>query len=155
MTSTGTNHPMPEEALRLTPLPAGHESLGAVLHYLARREPFRGFRFGDMVATVDGQIQRGHCLLALRGRKIVGYLGWATYDAADAASFARTGVAPPLERARGQDVVWVLTAASNETSALRAMLQAGRARYVGKRAMGVRYRADGTRIIFDQPIRRR
>jgi hypothetical protein len=130
-----------------------YDALGIAAHYLAAREPFRSFRFGDLIATIDGQIRRRHYLMAFAGPKVEGYLGWALFDAAVAARFARTGVPPPDEFADGKDVVWLLTAAAGDPATLRLMIRVGRGLYPGLRVMGVRHRANGKTVLFDRQNR--
>ena len=132
-----------------------HLAMGLALPYLAARQPFAAFQAGELTRTVAGQILRGHYLMAFEGARLVGYLGWACYSPADAAAYARSLTAPPDDRANGQGVVWLLTAAATFPEALEAMLRGGRRRYMGWRVMGVRHRRNGSVVVFDQTIRRR
>lgn len=139
--------------LELRQLGSRQAAIGVALQFLARREPFRHFVTGTLVPTVAGQVLRGHYLLALDGLRVAGYLGWALYDQQDALTFARTGTAPPEDRCRGKDVVWLLSVAATERAALDLMLAEGRRRYAGLRVMGVRHKPGGKAVVFDQPIR--
>jgi hypothetical protein len=130
-------------------------ALGPALHFVARHEPFARFPAAALVRTLSGQIERGHCLFAVEAPNLVGFMGWAHYDAAVAERFARTGAPPPDELARGRDVLWILTAAASTPAALAALVRAVRAEHEGWRAMGIRHRPDGKRVLFDQPIRLR
>lgn len=141
--------------LELRELASRSATIGTALQFLARRAPFRGFSAGTLVPTVAGQVTRGHYLLALEGRRVAGYLGWAMYDREDALAFARTGTAPPEDRCQGRDVVWLLTLAATERAAMDLMLAEGRRRYAGLRVMGVRHKPGGRAVVFDQPIRNR
>lgn len=136
---------------------AGHwNRLGIALHFVGRVEPFASFRSVDLVNTLNAQIEREHCLFALEGRRVVGYLGWACYDAAVAEPFAHGGGPPPNTLAQGHDVAWILTAAAIQQSALMPMVRALRARFPGMRVMGVRHKpqARGTRrVVFDRAPR--
>lgn len=139
-------------AITIRALDPSYTTLGIALHFLARRAPFSGFRFGDLTQTVDDQIRRRHALFAFDDRRVVGYLGWHLYDLAVAREFARTGRPPPLERPDGADVAWVMTAAAAVPETLVALVEAGKACNIGRRAMGVRYKKNGRRVIFDQLI---
>lgn len=132
-----------------------HLAMGLALPYLAARQPFAAFQAGDLTRTVAGQILRGHYLMAFDANRLVGYLGWACYGPEDAAAYAHSLEAPPDERANGQGIVWLLTAAATVPEALEAMLRDGRRRYPGWRVMGVRHRRNGKVVVFDQPIRPR
>ena len=139
----------------LTVLPlSGHLSrLGVATHFVARLEPFAGFRSADLVCTLNAQIEREHCLFALDGKRVVGYLGWALYDAAVAAPFARGGAPPPNALAHGRDVAWILTAAAVHPAALMALARTLRAQYPGMRVMGIRHKPGGRRVVFDRAAR--
>jgi len=133
---------------------AGHwNRLGIAAHFVARVEPFASFRSADLIGTLNAQIEREHCLFALDGKRVVGYLGWALYDAAVAAPFARGGSPPPNSLAHGSDVAWILTAAAMHDSALLTMVRALRARYPGLRVMGIRHKPGARRVVFDRAPR--
>ena len=129
--------------------------LGMALHFVARQEPFASFRSADLVSTLNAQILREHCLFALDGKRIVGYLGWAEYDAAVAQSFANGGAAPSNTLAHGKDVVWILTAAAVHDAALMALVRTLRAEHPGMRVMGIRHKGQGRRVVFDRAARGR
>jgi hypothetical protein len=131
---------------------AGH-ALGSALHYVARREPFASFRAADLVATVSGEIDRGHYRFAVDGPRVLGYLGWALYDADVAARCAAGGHPPPPPRlANGADVLWVLTAVSSSPAAFIALVKTVRRAHPQLRWMGVRHKPGG-RFVFDrQPL---
>lgn len=129
------------------------QALGSALHYVARREPFASFRAADLVATLSGEIDRGHYRFAIDGARVLGYLGWALYDAPVAARCAAGGhPPPPPQLAHGADVLWVLTAVSSTPAAFIAMVRAVRRAHPQLRWMGVRHKA-GRRFVFDrQPL---
>jgi uncharacterized RDD family membrane protein YckC len=99
---------------------------------------------------LSAQIEREHCLFALEGARVVGYLGWAMFDAAVAEPFARGAPPPPNALAQGRDVTWILTAVATHPAALMALVRALRAQYPGTRLMGVRHKAGGRRVVFDR-----
>ncbi len=142
---------MPAALLSVRPMSGRWGRLGMALHFVARFAPFADFRSTDLVATLDAQIQRGHCLFALDGERVVGYLGWALYDADVAERFARGGPAPANTLAHGSDVAWILTAVSVNPAALRALVRALWAQHPGLRVMGIRHKGAGRRVVFDRP----
>lgn len=142
-------------AITLTQMNKPEAALAAAAHFLARRPPFDTFKFGAMTLSLDTQVKQKCYLFALEGMKVVGYMGWVLLDTARAEAFAREGRMPRVEDTGGDDVVWLLIAAATSRAALTQMAAAGRRRYPGKRVMGVRYKADGKRVVFDQPNRRR
>jgi hypothetical protein len=128
-------------------------ALAASAHFLARRKPFAGFGFGEMVLSLDTQAKNGHYLFALKGPKVTGYIGWTMLDAAVAEDFANAGRTPSAAQSNGNDVAWLLVAASETRADLNAMLKAARARYRGKRVMGVRHKPNGKKVVFRSRIR--
>ena len=127
--------------------------LGIACHFVARHEPFASFRSSELVNTLSAQIEREHCLFALQGSRVVGYFGWALYDAAVAERFARGAAPPHNSLAHGRDVVWLLTAAAAHPRAPLAMGRALRAQYPGMRVMGIRHKAAGQRVVVDLAAR--
>ena len=148
--STEVPHPVAPAALSVQRLPGHWNSLGLAAHFVARFEPFARFGAADLVRTLDAQIERGHALFALEGTRLVGYLGWAFYDAAVAEPFARGGPPPPNALAHGHDVLWILTMVATHPRALRALVRTVWAQHPGMRVMGVRHKADGQRVVFNR-----
>ena len=130
-------------------------ALAAAVHFLARRAPFDGFKFGPMTLSLDAQVKQQTYLFAIDGLKVAGYIGWVMLDTARAEAFAREGRMPRFDETGGGDVAWILVAAATSRAALLAMLNAAKRKYPGKRVMGVRYKTDGKRVLFDQPNRPR
>jgi hemolysin-activating ACP:hemolysin acyltransferase len=139
----------------VTRIPDRFAALGIACHFLARRENFTTFKFGEFVNTVDGQITRNHYYFAFVGQKMVGYAGYAVYSHEDARKFATTGVAPPDDRASGQDVLWLLTLAATDAVAVDSITRQLSHDYAGRRMMTVRMKADGRRRFVNLPIRDR
>lgn len=126
-------------------------ALGVAAHFVARHAPFDSFPAGALMRTLSGEIDRGHYRLALEGRRVVGYLGWALYTTATAERFAATG-RPPLDADEpGASVVWVLTAVSARPDALLALYRAVRAAHPGLLLMAMRHKPGGRRVV----VRRR
>ena len=142
---------MPDVVVSQMKTPAA--ALAAAAHFLARRKPFAGFGFGDMVLSLDTQAKNGHYLFALNGPKVTGYIGWTMLDAAIAEDFASSGRTPNAAQSNGGDVAWLLVAASETRADLDAMLKAARARYKGKRVMGIRHKPGGKKVVFRSRIR--
>ena len=138
--------------VEITSIPRRFEALGVALHYLSRQPPFAGFRTSELVPTIDGQIRRGHCRFAVEGKVVVGYLGWALYDADHAEDFARTGRSPDNTLANGRDVVWVLTAAASDGGVLLDLVKHLRSLHAGKRVMGIRHSRPGRRVVFNRVL---
>jgi len=142
--------------VQVVTLPSPTLALGTALHFVARREPFASFRAADLVSTVNGQVQRGHYRFAVDGQRVLGYVGWALYDADVAARAAAGGHPPPTSAmTQGADVVWILTAVSTTPAAFVALVRALRAAYPDLRMMGVRHKPGPhgerrERIVFDR-----
>ncbi len=131
-------------------------ALGLAANFLARRAPFADFRSSDLIRTLSAQIHRGHYLFALDEAagdgqaRVLGYLGWALYDHEAADRFRATGKPPTEELMDGGDVAWVLTSAAVDRVTFFALARAGRALYPHHRIMGIRHKAGGKRVVFDQ-----
>jgi hemolysin-activating ACP:hemolysin acyltransferase len=132
-------------------IPGPWLALGLAARFVAKREPFSRFPAGDLIRTLNGQIQRGHYLFALDTSadpaRVVGYLGWALYDNAVAERFAATGVPPSDELATGADVVWILTAVAEDRGAFSALSKHARALYPTHRVMAIRHKSGGKRVV--------
>jgi hypothetical protein len=126
-------------------------ALGVAAHFVARRPPFDTFPAGALMRTLSGQVERRHYRLALEGRRVVGYLGWALYAAASAERFAATGRPPDDSNEPQPAVVWILTAATARPDALLTLYRAVRAQHPGLVLMAMRHKPDGRRVV----IRRR
>jgi len=128
-------------------------ALGLAAHYLARRQPFGGFRSEDLVKTLNAQIERGRYLFAMEAAgenaRVIGYFGWSLYGHDEAERFAATGI-PPAERV-GDDgeVIWLMTAAAESRAAFFGLIRATRAAHPTHRVMGIRHKA-GQKVTFDQ-----
>ena len=129
-------------------------ALGLAAHFVARHDPFSRFPAADLIRTLSGQINRGQYLFALddstKPARVLGYLGWALYDDAEADRFAATGVPPTEERADRGSVAWVTTAAADSRTAFFALLKAARALYPTHRVMAIRNKPSGKKVTFDQ-----
>jgi hypothetical protein len=148
--------PVPKTSeLKILRIPDRYAALGIATHFLARRGTFDAFPFGEMLTTIDGQIERKHYCFAFMGQKLVGYTGYAVYSAADAKAFTATGKPPPLERSSGSDVLWLLTMAAVDDAVVDAMTRRLSHEFAGKRVMGIRQKRDGTRRFFNMQIRDR
>jgi hemolysin-activating ACP:hemolysin acyltransferase len=141
--------------LKILRIPDRYTALGIAAHFLARRDVFSAFKFAEMITTIDGQIERGHSRFVFRGNKLVAYVGYAVYAKADAAAFAATGSPPPPERANGNDVIWVLTLAATEDTALDAVHRALSHEFDGRRVMAIRLKPNGSRHLVNLKVRSR
>lgn len=118
-------------------------TLGMAIHFLAQREPFASFPSKVLATTVDGEIRRGHYLMAFEGRRLVGFIGWVMLSHATAERFARSLVAPAPEEMRGEDVAWILTVGATSRAVLVPLVRAARHLHPHCRVMGVRHRPNG------------
>lgn len=78
--------PSPAATLRAVRPRDGRHALGMAVSYLMTDPVFARLPFGQWSRVLVGQINRGHCLFALEGEKVVGFVGWAltTKDKAEA-----------------------------------------------------------------------
>jgi hemolysin-activating ACP:hemolysin acyltransferase len=135
-------------------IPSPWLALGLAAHFVAKHDPFGRFPAVDLIRTLSGQVHRGQYLFALddstKPARVLGYLGWALYDDAEAERFAATGVPPAEERADGGSVVWITTAAADSRTAFFALVKAARALYSTHRVMAIRSKPSGKKVTFDQ-----
>ena len=55
----------------------GRLALGLAVSYLMTDPVFARLPFGSWSRVLAGQINRGHCLFALDGERVIGFVGWA------------------------------------------------------------------------------
>ena len=54
------------------------------MYYLCHRKPFSDMPTSVIIPVLDGQIRRGHALIAMQGPRAVGYFGWALFTIEEA-----------------------------------------------------------------------
>jgi len=123
-------------------------ALGVAAHFVARHPPFDTFPAGALMRTLSGQVERRHYRLALEGRRVVGYLGWALYQSSEAERFAATGRPPDDSDQAPPDVVWILTAVTARPDTLLVLYRVVRAAYPGLLLMAMRHKPGGRRVVF-------
>jgi hypothetical protein len=122
-------------------------ALGLAMYYLCHRKPFSDMPSSVIIPIVDGQIRRGHALIAMQGPRAVGYLGWALFTIEEALEHVHRGEAPEgATRDRG-DVLWPMTVAANSPDVLRALVRAARRMNVGRSIMTIRPLEGGSRLV--------
>ena len=113
-------------------------ALGLASYYLCHRRPYSDMPSSAIVPMIDGQIRRGHALIAMQGSRAVGYFGWALFTIDEALSYARSGQ-PPEGASRDQgDVLWPMTVAANAPQVLRALVRTARQMNLGRSVMTIR-----------------
>lgn len=129
------------DGLVITKLPRNPYSLGLLVRYLAGKQPFARFDFGQTVGTLIFQLHQGTHLAATRNDALVGYLGWQRVDTEVAKAWA-AGQEGLIARPDGQAVavtVFVTDAARDILPMIRAAKRAEPGRSVYWR----RYFSDG------------
>ena len=127
-------------------------ALGAAILLVAPRPPFASFPAAALARTLQGQIERGHYLLGLDGRRLAAYLGWAMLSPEIVARVMRSGTPPEAAECDSGDILLLLTIAAGDTAVLRAALAVARRQHAGRRIVAVRRRADGSGHIFDRVL---
>jgi hypothetical protein len=122
-------------------------ALGLAMYYLCHRKPFSDMTSSAIIPVVDGQIRRGHALIAMQGPRAVGYLGWALFTIEEALAHVHEGE-PPEGASRDQgDVLWPMTVAANSPAVLRALVRTARGMNVGRSIMTIRPYDDRSRLV--------
>jgi hemolysin-activating ACP:hemolysin acyltransferase len=79
------------------------------VNFLRPVDPYASYRFGGFAGTLAGQIERGHCLFAVRGNQVVGYVGWAMCTEEVARAWVEGRHTPSYEECNSGDCVVVMT----------------------------------------------
>jgi len=79
------------------------------VNFLLSVDPYASYRFGRFARTLAGQIERGHYLFAVRGKQIVGYVGWAMCEETVARAWVEGRHTPSFEECRGGDCTVLMT----------------------------------------------
>jgi hypothetical protein len=122
-------------------------ALGLAMYYLCHRKPFSDMPSGAIIPVIDGQIRRGHALIAMQGPRAVGYLGWALFTIEEALAHVHTGEPPEGTTRDHGDVLWPMTVAANSPPVLRALVRSARQMNVGRSIMTIRPLENGSRLV--------
>src|SRR5205085_11896204 len=101
-------------------------ALGRIVSFLRDASPFTSYRFGAFVATVEGQIERGHYLAVLRDEEVVGYLGYALCDERIAQAWLEGRYVPTLDECRNGDVLVAMTMHTTSREVFAFLIREGR-----------------------------
>jgi len=126
-------------------------ALGLAMYYLCHRKPFSDMPTSVIIPVLDGQIRRGHALIAMQGPRAVGYFGWALFTIEEALTHVHTGEPPEGASRDHGDVLWPMTVAANSTQVLRALVRSARQMNVGRSIMTIRPLENGSRSCSTAP----
>jgi hemolysin-activating ACP:hemolysin acyltransferase len=102
------------------------QALGRIVHFLRDAQPFASYQFGAFVATVAGQVERGHYLVVLHDEQVVGYLGYALCDERIAQAWLEGRYVPTLEECRRGDVLVAMTMHTASREVFSFLIREGR-----------------------------
>lgn len=124
-------HETPGEFVRLA---NSFEAFGMVLDLLSRQMPFRDFDLAQVAAAVRLQLKHRHHVAAMRGRTLVGYVGWmATRSDIGAGWLAGTEVLTPVDE-RAADALAVTIVVALEPRLALSLIREARKLNIGRRA---------------------
>ena len=115
-----------------------NSAIGLASTYVAAHSPFGSYRADKLIGSIAGQIRRQHYAFAVLNGKIVGYFGWALCSPDIAQAWLEHGQAPTFEQSIRGDVVVMIAAIADDTSALRQLVAHVRGKYKGRTYMGRR-----------------
>ncbi len=123
------------------------EALGLATHLLHASKPFNNYPFGRLAATLNAQIRRDHYVFTLRGREVVGYVGWALCSKKVAEDWVEKAIEPRLDACLDGDYWIALTWYASQGGVVLAQARHLRARYPDKIGVGRRDYGNGeTRV---------
>ena len=97
------------------------QALGLAVNYLMKKPVFARLPFGHWSRVLVGQVNRGHYLFAWRGKKLVGFAGWAIMKKEDAENWLAGGSPSGEEVGHGGNCV-VLNAWAADDAQVNAFL---------------------------------
>lgn len=117
----------------------------AALTYLSAREPFSKLPAGPLVASISGSIRRGHYILAIEDRRVVGVTCWAVTDYETARRWSDGDLVPDYAQTLdGDTVVLTLGGGNYPRVALRGVRHIA-GLYPGRRYFMTRFGRAGTK----------
>lgn len=133
----------PTLRLRQTENPA--TALGLAVAHLMTKPAFASLGFGAWSRVLVGQVNRRHYQLVLDRNRVVGFLGWALTDEANAEAWLQGGSGFNDAAAAGGGCVVLNTWSADTRAVNRVLLAAARRVGQGKRRVyGKRFYKDGT-----------
>ena len=103
------------------------EGFGAVVDFLAPRQPFTGFQFGPFCRALRVQVIKGENVCAFSGASLVGYCGWLpTRQPIAEAWLQGKGRLTRPPKAQPADAVALTVVAANDSAAVLPMIRAAR-----------------------------
>lgn len=115
---------MGETDIRIVQMNLTPEALGLVIDFVGRRRPFATFDALTLIDALGAQLRDQHHLVALDGRRVVGYAGWMMTTTAMAQAWLRND--GPLLRKSGPEAdAPVLTIVASVNKAITARLMRG------------------------------
>jgi len=111
------------------------ESLGLLVDFFSRIDPFSGYDLGNFTAALRQQLSRGEHLVAFSDKRLVGYCGWLPTTTALAEAWtANKGPLVPLAPGQEADAIVVTVFAATDRKAMPALVRRARAENSKRRA---------------------
>ncbi len=113
-------------SIKITSLKPSQASLGVILNFLSRSEPFASHSLRAIAGAVRVQLETANHLVALDGEAIVGYAGWMRVTSQNAENWLK-GQAQ-LVQAKGPeaDAAALTMVVSGEKSVTRMLIRGAR-----------------------------
>ena len=130
----------PLEASRV---PNPNEAFGLAVIALSGVPPFSEYDFGAFGQQLFGQIHRGHYLFAVRGDRVLGYVGWGLCEEATARAWLEGERRLSSDDCAGGACVLVMTFLAAAPEVTRFLARECRVAYPDRKVVFAREYTDG------------
>ncbi len=138
--------PADASGLQIGKLRSSLESLGLLVDYLSKIEPFSRYDFGNFTSALRQQLSRGEHLVAFSNKRLVGYCGWLPTSTEVAKAWTTDG-GPLLPKSGDEaDAVVLTVIATTESVAMSALLRRARVENPKRRVYFKREYGDEDRV---------
>ena len=122
-------------------------AVGAAATFLARKPPFSTLDARSFIGSVQGQIQRNHCIFAISDRTIQGYFGWCMGTDSEGLAFANGDTSAGFHNLDSGEAVILSFVASENPRVIAEMAAELRKLYPRKNLYGRRFKNDKFRAL--------
>ncbi|MEL7181327.1 MAG: hypothetical protein AAFN63_15980 [Pseudomonadota bacterium] len=121
--------------IKITSLKPSQASLGVILNFLSKSEPFASHSLKAIAGAVRVQLETANHLVALDGETIVGYAGWMRVTSENAESWLKKEAQLVQAHVSDADAAALTMVVSGEKSVTRMLIRSARDRNKGVRVV--------------------
>ncbi len=122
-------------SIKITPLKPSQASLGVILNFLSKSEPFASHSLKAIAGAVRVQLETANHLVALDRETIVGYAGWMRVTSENADQWLKKEAQLVQAQAAQADAAALTMVVSGEKSVTRMLIRGARDRNKGVRVV--------------------